>query len=467
MSQTASSPVLGPLSNARLVAFASSGIPLAMMGLMVGTYMPRFFAGHIGISLIAVGGAFTLVRLIDIAFDPFIGTIMDRTNTPLGRYRIWMLASVPILMLSLAMLFMPPPHADEGYLVLWLLVYYAGNSILVLAHAAWAASLATSYHERSRIYGWMQGIGVLGSVSLLLLPLLTQGRITAGRGESMQAIGWIIVALVPITVAIVAVFAPERMNLETKRENVPLRAYWDMMARPTMRRIIIADLFLALGPGTTGPIFIFFFHDAKHFNVAQISFLLIPYIGAGLLGAPVWAALARRFGKHRTLMAATVCYAITQTILMAIPAGLWIPTAIGMFAVGFCASSFLLLIRAMVADVADEVRLEQGKERMGLMYAMVTSTQKIGAAISVTIIFAVLQMVGYQAAESAVNTPSAIFGLEMCYLFAPILLVLVGGACFFGYNLDEAAHSVIRDALAERDAAELAARGANAVPGVA
>ena len=453
MTQTTSTTAGGSLSTPRIIAFASSGIPLAMMGLMVGTYMPRFFAGHIGISLIAVGGAFTIVRLIDIAFDPFIGTIMDRTNTPLGRYRIWMLASAPILMGSLYMLFNPPQGAGEGYLIFWLLIYYAGNSILVLGHAAWAASLAGAYHERSRIYGWMQAVGVLGSVSLLLLPLVTHGQITAGRGESMRAIGWIIVALVPITIAIVTIFSPERINSDTQRQKVPLKDYWDMMARPTMRRIIIADLFLALGPGTTGPIYIFFFHDAKHFPVAQISYLLIPYIGAGLLGAPFWAWVARRFGKHRTLMAATVCYSITQTILMAIPAGLLIETALG--AVGFCVSSFQLLIRAMVADVADEVRLEQGKERMGLMYAMVTSTQKIGAAISVTIIFAVLEMVGYQAADHAVNTPEAIFGLQMCYLFAPIILVLFGGACFFGYKLDEKAHEAIRDALAERDRAAL------------
>ena len=63
---------------------------------------------------------------------------------------------------------------------------------------------------------------------------------------------------------------------------------------------------------------------------------------------------------------ACVCYAISQTTLMALPR-VWpgytwstiVPTALGMFAVGFCASAFLLLIRAMVADVVDEVRLEQ------------------------------------------------------------------------------------------------------------
>ena len=127
-----------------------------------------------------------------------------------------------------------------------------------------------------------------------------------------------------------------------------------------------------------------------------------------------------------------------------------LPTVAGMAAVGFCASAFVALIRAMVADVADEVRLDSGQDLTGLLYSMVTTTQKVGTAISVTIIFPILGAVGYNGKEGVINTPHAIFGLEMCYLFAPILLVFVGGAMFFGYKLDNARHATIRDALAQQ-----------------
>ena len=50
------------------------------------------------------------------------------------------------------------------------------------------------------------------------------------------------------------------------------------------------------------------------------------------------------------------------------------------------------------------------------------------------------------------NTPHAIFGLEMCYLFAPIILVFLGGALFFGYKLDARRHAEIRAQLDARDA---------------
>jgi Na+/melibiose symporter-like transporter len=65
----------------------------------------------------------------------------------------------------------------------------------------------------------------------------------------------------------------------------------------------------------------------------------------------------------------------------------------------------------------------------------------------------VLAFVGYNGAEGAVNTPHAIFGLEMCYLFAPVVLVWFGGAMFFGYKLDAKRHAEIREALAQLDLA--------------
>jgi Na+/melibiose symporter-like transporter len=123
-----------------------------------------------------------------------------------------------------------------------------------------------------------------------------------------------------------------------------------------------------------------------------------------------------------------------------------------MFFVGFVSSGFVPIVRAMVADVADEVRLETGKERAGLLYALVTTTQKIGAAITVGISFKVLEIVGYKAAEGAVNTPEAIRGLELCYVFAPITLVFLGGAAFIGWKLDAKRHAEVREKLDIRDA---------------
>ena len=137
-----------------------------------------------------------------------------------------------------------------------------------------------------------------------------------------------------------------------------------------------------------------------------------------------------------------------------------------MFAVGFVGSAFAPIVRAMVADVADEVRLESGHERTGLLYALITTAEKVGAAITVGISFKVLELVGYKAAEGAVNTPQAIHGLEMTYVFAPITLVFLGGAAFIGWKLDAERHGEVRRQLDIRDALAAEARTFEAVTGV-
>jgi Na+/melibiose symporter-like transporter len=117
-----------------------------------------------------------------------------------------------------------------------------------------------------------------------------------------------------------------------------------------------------------------------------------------------------------------------------------------MFSVGFCASAFLLLVRSMIADVADEVKLEVKQDLTSLLFSMVTTTTKIGASITV-VVLPIIAWAGYNGAEGAVNSPHAIFVLEMCYLWAPIILVWFGGAMFFGYKLDAKRHAEVREAL--------------------
>ncbi len=440
-----------------LLAFGTPGIPLAGIVLVFGVYLPRFYVG-LGNGFIAVAGAIATVRFIDIWLDPFLGLAMDRTRTPLGRYRPWLLAGAPITMFGVYQLMNPPPGAGPAYLVLWMLIAYAGVSMLNLSIAAWASVLSGRYHERSRVYGVTQGLAVVGAVGLMLLPVFTHGKLVLGKAASMPGVGWIIVAAIPITVLVCAVMTPERIAAAGPKTGFSWRDLGRVASRPSMLRIVVADLMLTLGPGTTAPLYVYFFHDAKGFNIAEVGFLLIFYIGAGLIGAPFWGQLARRLGKHRTVQIACVAYAVSQTILMVMPR-VWpghalpdmLPTIGGMFAVGFCASAFLLLIRAMVADVVDEARLETGKDFTSLLFSLVTTTTKIGTVITVVIVFPILKAVGYNGKEGAVNTAHAIFGLEMCYLFAPILLVFVGGAMFFGYKLDAGRHAAIRAELESRD----------------
>jgi glycoside/pentoside/hexuronide:cation symporter, GPH family len=468
-----STPASGPPARVPLhqvFAFGTLGMPVAALLLLYGVYLPRHYVS-LGIgpfkpgaaqAFLLVGFAITVVRVIDVFFDPLLALIMDRTKTPIGRYRPWLVLGVPIVMLGAYRVLLPGGHVTQFYLILWLVVSYAGLSMVTLGLAAWSAVLARSYDDRARLYAWTTGMTVFGTMVILALPKLTGGHISAGLKASMPIIGLGVVMVFPIALFICAVFTPEKIPAgAVRRPTFALADYRKAIARPSMLRLMLADLLLTLGPGTTGPLYVYYFHDAKGFTIQDVSFLLIFYAGAGIAGALFWArVVSERFGKHRTVQIACVVYSITQSILMAIPR-VWpgykwtddIPTIAGMMAVGFTAAAFLPLVRAMMADVVDEVRLERGQDLTSLLYSMVTTTTKIGQSVTVAIVFPVLAFVGYNGAEGAVNTPHAIFGLEMCYLFAPVILVWFGGAMFFGYKLDSKRHAEIREALAQLDMA--------------
>ena len=112
----------------------------------------------------------------------------------------------------------------------------------------------------------------------------------------------------------------------------------------------------------------------------------------------------------------------------------------------------MLMIRSMVADVSDEVKLDVGQDFTGLLFSMVTTTSKIGQSVTVLIVFPLLAAVGYNGAEGAVNTPHAITALQMIYVLTPIILIGLGGSALIGYRLDARRHAEIRARLEQRDA---------------
>ncbi|HEY3799110.1 MAG TPA: MFS transporter [Caulobacteraceae bacterium] len=433
-----------------ILAFSGPSFALAGMGVVYGVYIGPYLTGVIGVPLTVISGAFLMQQLLTLFLDPALGWAMDRTRTRVGRFRPWAVASTPIFLAGLYAIFMAQKGIGFGYLLGWGLVIGLGTSMLTLSTAAWGANIAASYNDRSRLYGVLGGVGGISAIAFLGLQLVLATP-HPGWPNNVQMTGWVVIVLMPIAIVVLATFVREPVSANA-RTPFALKDYREMVARPEMVRLIAADLCLQLGPGATAPIYLFFFRDVLGFNGGQEAVLLMMYTAAAVFGGPVIGWIATRYGKHRTLAVSTIGYAIFQASLFIVPKGLFIAAIPGMFGCGFIASGFLLLVRAMVADVGDEVRLEQDKERMSLLYSMVTTTTKIGTAITLPVTYSVLAAVGYQTAPGAINTAGAIRGLTDCYVFAPIIFVLIGGACMIGYKLDAKRHAGIREQLALRDA---------------
>ncbi|HEV7157917.1 MAG TPA: MFS transporter [Caulobacteraceae bacterium] len=439
-----------PLPN--LIAFSLPGFSIGALAVALTVYLPHYYATHYGLALAAVGGAFAVIRFGDMFIDPLLGLAMDRTRTRFGRYKVWLVAGAPVLMLAVYMLFSPPAGVGLIYLAGWLLVYYLGFSLLLLSHSAWASVIAAKYHERSRTFGVIQLVSILGATLVLAVPALMARRDGSSGTGDVAGMGWFIVIAAPIGVAAAVLATRETIVREVSAERFGLRDYWEMISRPDMRRIIIADFCLALGPGWMSSLYLFYFHDSRGFTIARATTLLGIYIAAGIIGAAALATLAQRLGKHRTLQVASTGYSLGLIGIAFVPKGDYAIAAALMFVQGFLAAGFPLLDRAMVADVGDAVRLEKGKQRTGLLYAMISTTQKLAGSASIGLSYILLGVIGYKAKDGAANTAAAIHGMELVYILVPIVFVMLGGAVYIGYRLDSDRHADIRAQLEARDA---------------
>lgn len=439
-------------SNAVLAAFSGPCLPLAAFGVALPVTLPEFYATHVGIEMGMVAAVFMAVRVIDILFDPFIGWGMDKTKTAFGRYRPWMLVSTPILMLSALMMFvLVQPGAGPAYLFAWLLVLYLGFSIGTLSQLGWAAVLAPQYDQRSRVYGWWQVFNIIGVILILILPTVVVKTGIGNYADGVRIMGWAILIALPVTIGLAMIAVPEPVNVGAPPHGGP-SAYLALFKMKTVRKLLIADLLLGIAPGITGSLLFFFFGQIKGYDHSQAGLFMLIYFMAGLVGAPIWAWLATKIGKDKALAVASLIFAVFYVGATLVPGGNFALTATAMFIAGLPYAAGLFLLRAMMADAGDEVRLETGVDRTGLMFSILSATTKLGHVFAL-LPYALLPLAGFKAVPGpAGNSEFSLLILQVLFIAVPGLLLAATAWVLKGYPLTPQRHDEIREALIARDA---------------
>jgi Na+/melibiose symporter-like transporter len=126
-----------------------------------------------------------------------------------------------------------------------------------------------------------------------------------------------------------------------------------------------------------------------------------------------------------------------------------LPLGIGIMLLGGLPfSGGALLLRAMLADVGDEVRLVGGVDRTGLLYSIFTGTRKIADMLAVLTFFA-LSRLGFDP-KAADNSAEALTGLQVLFIGLPSLLAVLAAFVVLRYPLTQERHSEIRAELERR-----------------
>ncbi|HWD67992.1 MAG TPA: MFS transporter [Caulobacteraceae bacterium] len=430
--------------------FSTPNIPISAMGLAVAVALPKFWAGHLLVPMATIGSVWGLVRILDLPVDVILAMFMDHTRSRLGRYRLWLLLGAPLTMISLYALFMAPMGFSGTYLFIWLFVLALGNSIQSLAHQAWTATLAPQYDERSRLFGLINAVGVVGTLGAMVVFVAGPSFGFSNAG-SVEACGWTIIAATPLCSLLAAMAAPEYVapNLASRPK---LRDYLEVLFKPDLLRLFLAQLCLSLGPTWMSSIYLYFFEQSRGFTEQQAWLLLGVYILAQIPGAGFSAWMAKRISKHRTLMVTATGFSLGLLSIFVLPkANMAFQVPFLAFS-GVMAAGFGMMVQAMLADVGDEIRLTQGRQRMSLVYSVNTLAQKIAAAAAIFATFNLMPALGFKGEDGAVNTPAALHNLDLAFLLGPFIFVMLGGACVIGWRLTPERHHKIRTELEARDA---------------
>ncbi|MEQ8265645.1 MAG: MFS transporter [Parvibaculum sp.] len=447
-------------------AFALPSIPISALGLPIVVYLPPFYAHDMGLSLTVVGTVFMMARFWDVITDPILGMVSDRFPSRWGRRRHWIVISAPLLIISAYMLFMPTPPVTWVYLAGWMFFLYIGWTLITISHMSWGAELSADYDERSTIQGMREFLLIFGMFTVLALPAVIEHTSNgAGGPEKVAAMGWFIIVLLPITIALAVWIAPEFPS--APHQQIHWKRAWAMIMRnKLLQRVLVADLLVNIAPAITGSLYIFF---ASHVMglPKSASLLLLVYFVAGFVGIPMWIRMSHMAGKHKTLAIAMVYGAVTLPLVIFFPRGefWWLFIGNSLYGVAYGAGSFLL--RSIMADVIDTDYLETGQRRTGLYYSLLSMTAKIGAALAVGVTYPLLDVIAF--VPGGQNTPETLNQFMAMYVTLPAIVMLAAAVVMWRFPLDRHAQRDLRRRIEERDgkhASHEASDAAAAIAGV-
>lgn len=437
----------GRIPGRKLLAFALPAAPISALGLPLVVHLPHFYDKNIGLSAATVGLIFMIARFWDVFTDPVLGLLSDKYETRWGRRRHWIVASVPIMLLSVFMVFMPPEGAGGVYLTFWMFILYIGWTLLTVSHMSWGAELTPDYHERSRVQGVREMLLIFGMVFVLVLPVLTSYILPEGsRPEPVTLMGWFVIIVLPITVLISVTSVGEAKTPQ------PAHFSWgeamSLLKRNRPLQILLsADLLSGISSGIVSSLFLYLALDVLRLG-AFANVLLLVYFVSGLLFIPPIIWLSNRIGKHKAAIVSALFGGATVPLIFFLPEGNPVLAAMCWTVLGVNMGAGPFLFRSIMADVVDHDAVESGHQRTGLFYSLLTSTNKIGYAVAIGISMSALDWLGIE--TGAENAESALFGLQLIYILPSFFIAIIVAWMLSRFPLGEAQQRFNRDVLAKR-----------------
>lgn len=431
-----------------IAAYSAPMVPIWMLHTPALSILPGIYASVSGIDLATIGVILMLSRFLDGFTDPLIGLLSDRTKSPIGRRKPWLIAGGLLCMVGVWFWFRPSPDTGALYFFLASVTVYVGWTMVEIPHGAWLSELSSDYGERAHLSGFRTTAIYLGYVVFWLGPFLPMFTTTEITPEVTAFLSYVVIVLIVVTMAWAVLKVPVgnvsdsempslRAAMTAMITNKPLRLYATIMLASWLASGMVAGLY--------------FFFVSSYLEIPEkFGHIGLAVAAIGFASASFWGWAGARLGKHRILAICNLSVVVTLLAMGLIRPG---PSAFMAMLIIFSLSALFsagstVAYYALMADVVDYDTLITGKNNAGNYYALITLFQKIGLGAGAGAALIIASLFGFDAQGD--NTGTALVGFFVAFLAIPIGLNLLATVLSVFFPINRRRHQIIRKRLDSR-----------------
>lgn len=418
---------------------------------MVGFWILIFYTDTFGISAAAAGTIMLIARVWDMVSDPIMGIIADRTQTPMGKFRpyiIWM--ALPYAVLAI-LTFSTPQLSPAGKVI------YAGVTYLLLMtvftainlpYSSLGAVMTSDSYERAGLNSYrfifaFVGQFIVTGTALYLANYFGNGNQAKGYQYTMMLFGAISFLLFLVTFKT----TKERVHPPKKQKQNLRKDLLDLFKNKPWRILFLVGIFsfIMFAMQNLAVAYYFKYYIGKEENVQLFNVI---GTAALILGIPLSKPLSKRFGKRNVYMASSLVSGLFFILLYLPKQG--DTTMIYTFNIlaKFTYAPAVPLLWTMLADTADYSEWKNGRRATGLVFSAATFAQKAGWGIGGALAGWLLAL--YNFTPNVEQSASALSGIKMMISVFPGILYMSCAVLLYFYAIDQKTCQVMQDELETR-----------------
>ncbi|MBR4826259.1 MAG: MFS transporter [Bacteroidales bacterium] len=447
------------LSWLQRIGFGAGDMAQNLVYQTISIWLLFYYTNVFGINPGAASLMFLIVRLVDVLWDPVVGTIVDKGSPRWGKYRSWLiLGGIPLVGLAVLCFW----GGFSGSLV-YAYVTYVGMSmcytLVNVPYGALNASLTRDTDEITVLTSTRMFMANLGALCVKSLPLIIAVFAPKVNGVAVYntpdaAPAWFItMTIFAVAGLALLVFCfsqcRERVVMDRKASaNVKVSDLWMEFVRNKPLRVLAFFFITAFAMMSVGNAADAYFMS---YNVGATPLLTTLFMWLGTIPAfifmPLVPAIKRRIGKkgmfYLFLGVAILGMAMMYTFV-SIPAtkSNFVLLCIAQFVKSTGVITATGYMWALVPEVIAYGEYTTGKRIAGIVNALTGIFFKAGMALGGVVPGLVLALVGFDA-EAAVQTPLALQGILWLVCVIPAVLLVLAIWIISKYELSDERMDII------------------------